>query len=771
MARHVASGPAAETPARPDRGDSPDSSNTLVWLRAVIALAVVLPAIMFVAAAGYLRHQALAEAQTRLNSSVRIASEHVLKVLETNVVLLNRVADALGNEPDLQLSARELLLHTQLQRMANSLPQLQGIFVIGADGRLIVTNRAYPAPRQLDFSDRAWFVHHRGGGAQPYFSDVLTSRTTGEPFFDMSLRRSRADGTFAGTLSASMAPAYFSRVYGELAGQDTALNIALLRSDGAVLARWPQPPSASDRPGSEPVRISLPEPYASDAANPATPTRLPDGREGLRAQRSLKPYPLTLTAWTDLPAVLSGWYRQLMLLAALTFPTALGLAYITRVAMQRTQRALQFSRELVEQTTTRKRLEESLLQAQKLEAMGRLTGGVAHDFNNLLMTISNNLYLLKRLTPEAADSSQLAAIDRAVVAGSTLTRQLLSFSRRQVLVAERVDLAQRLPLMIDMLKPTLGSAVRIEVAVDAGLPAIEVDAAELELALLNLALNARDAMPKGGCLRISAAAWRAEDGPHIGRESAPRPAAARQAPRGGMSKVAESYLLMSVCVAVTDTGAGIPPAMLERVFEPFFTTKPVGQGTGLGLAQVYGFCQRASGAAYIESRPGAGTTVRLCFPAARSSEAPPAAATADNHDPLVGIRVLLAEDNPGVAGATAEVLGAMGCSVEHVDSADAALARIASAADRIDVLISDVVMPGALDGIDLATRARALRPALAVIVMSGYSASLERAAGLQLELLPKPCAPPTLAAAILSALDRARMSVTEAGSGVRAAAG
>ncbi len=714
----------------------PAPSNTLAWLRVVMALAVVLPAIMFVIAAGYLRHQALTQAQTRLNSSVRIASEHVLKVFETNVVLLNRVADALGSEPDLQLSARELALHTQLQRMANGLPQLQGIFVVGADGRLIVTNRVYPAPRQLDLSDRAFFIHHRSGGPQPYFSDVLTSRTTGEPFFDMSLRRTRADGSFAGTLSASMTPAYFARVYGELAGQDQALNVALLRADGAVLARWPQKPTASDLPGSQPARMSLPQPDASD---PATPTRLADGSEGLRAHRPLTPYPLTLTASIGLPAVLSGWYRQLLLLAALTFPTALGLATITRVAMQRTRRVMQFSHELMEQTTTRRRLEESLLQAQKLEAMGRLTGGVAHDFNNLLMTISNNLYLLKRLTPAAADSSQLAAIDRAVVVGTKLTRQLLSFSRRQVLVAERVDLAQRLPLIIDMLKPTLGSAVRIEVAVDAGLPAIEVDAAELELALLNLALNARDAMPKGGCLRITAAAWRAQGGPAAVRDG--------------------------VCVAVTDTGSGMAPALQARVFEPFFTTKPVGQGTGLGLAQVYGFCQRAGGAACLESRPGEGTTVRLCFPAARSNLASPAAGPAESHDPLTGIHVLLAEDNPGVAGATAEVLDSMGCSVEHVDSADAALDRVASSTGRIDVLISDVVMPGALDGIDLAMRARALRPSLAVIVMSGYSASLERAAGLQLELLPKPCAPPTLAAAILAALDRVRAPAAEAGGG------
>ncbi len=727
MSPHQAIPPAVEVPKPFENVQRPASSNTLAWLRLVLALAVVLPALMFIAAAAYLRQQALEAAQTRLDSSVRIASEHVLKVFETNLVLLNRVGDALGSDADHQLAARELPLHNQLQRMARGLPQLQGIFVMGADGRLIVSNRVYPAPRQLDFSDRAWFIHHRSDGPQPYFSEVLTSRTTGELFFDMSVRRGRADGTFAGTASVSMAPAYFSGVYGEMTGEDAALNIALLRADGAVLARWPKMPAPSDQPGSEPSRISLP---AAAASHPATPARLPDGREGLRAQRSLAPYPLALTAWIDLPSVLSGWYRQLMLLAALTFPTALGLAWITRVAMQRTRRALQFSRELMEQTIARRRLEESLLQAQKLEAMGRLSGGVAHDFNNLLMTISNNLYLLKRLKPEVADSSQLAAIDRAVVAGSTLTRQLLSFSRRQVLVAERVDLAQRLPPMIDMLKPTVGSAVRIEVAVDGGLPPIEVDAAELELALLNLALNARDAMPKGGRLRVTASASRAEDGLPIGRSV--------------------------VCVAVSDTGTGIAAGLLDRVFEPFFTTKPVGQGTGLGLAQVYGFCQRAGGVASVESRPGEGTTVRLCFPAARGNVAAAAAVPAEKPDPLVGIRLLLAEDNPGVAGATAEVLASMGCQVEHVDSAGAALDRIASAAGGIDVLISDVVMPGELDGIDLAIRARALQPSLAVIVMSGYSASLERAAGLQLELLPKPCSPPTLAAAILLALDRAR---------------
>jgi signal transduction histidine kinase len=219
------------------------------------------------------------------------------------------------------------------------------------------------------------------------------------------------------------------------------------------------------------------------------------------------------------------------------------------------------------ESENRDRAERALRRAQKLEAMGQLTGGVAHDFNNLLMVMGNNVHLLRRLRPELADDARLAAIARAVGSGEKLTRQLVAFSRRQALRPQVLRLQDVLPALVDLIKPAVGSRVQVATSVAPDAAAVELDPAEL-------ALNARDAMPGGGQLTITA---------RDATDSKGRP---------------------EVVLSVSDTGQGIPPELQERVFEPFFTTKPVGEGTGLGLSQVYGMCTQAGGTARIESRPG-----------------------------------------------------------------------------------------------------------------------------------------------------------------------
>lgn len=359
---------------------------------------------------------------------------------------------------------------------------------------------------------------------------------------------------------------------------------------------------------------------------------------------------------------------------------------------------------------------QAVLQNQRLEALGQLTGGVAHDFNNLLMVVGNYTHLLRARRPELAGTQEVAGIERAVATGAKLTRQLLAFARRQPVRPEAVQLQARLPEIASLLKASLGSRVQLacEVAPDT-LPVL-VDPAEFELALINLAVNARDAMPEGGTLRLSA--------------------------RNGEAGM--------VCLEVADTGKGIPADILPRVFEPFFTTKPVGHGTGLGLSQVYGLARQAGGEARIESDEGRGTRVTLLLPSLRTAELPTAGAREEAPAPArVEHALLLVEDNGELATVTEQVLQAAGFQVTRADSGDAARALLA-AGSVFDIVLSDIRMPGGMDGIALARWLREQHPALPVVLMTGYSTELAQARALGLQVLPKPSPP----AALLEALVR-----------------
>ncbi|MBI2772237.1 MAG: response regulator [Burkholderiales bacterium] len=358
--------------------------------------------------------------------------------------------------------------------------------------------------------------------------------------------------------------------------------------------------------------------------------------------------------------------------------------------------------------------------------MGRLTGGVAHDFNNALMVISNNAYLLQRNVTEGG-KRQLASISRAVESATKLTRQLLAFSRRQALVPETFRLQDALPAARELIVPVLGSQVALDIEVAPDTRAITVDMAELELALLNLAINARDAMPSGGAFTIMA--------------------------RNATGELPAPLKGDAVVVEAGDTGGGIPEEVIGKVFEPFFTTKPVGHGTGLGLSQVYGLCERAGGAATITSVPGNGTRVSLFFPATEAAAAP---GPADRRavDRQLGKRVLLVEDNDEVAGSLLALLEALGCTVTRVDRAAAGREWLAAHADLPDLVLTDVVMPGDMDGVGLAQFIRQTLPSLPVLLMTGYAEHMEAIGKLDFEVLPKPCSAQILSAAITRVTDK-----------------
>jgi PAS domain S-box-containing protein len=387
-----------------------------------------------------------------------------------------------------------------------------------------------------------------------------------------------------------------------------------------------------------------------------------------------------------------------------------------------------------------KSIQEQLASAQKMEAVGQLSGGIAHDFNNLLMIVIGNLETAqsqaRKLHDHSSLSRALANAMRGAQRAAALTSRLLAFSRRQALDPKPIDLNKYLASTTEFLQRSLGETVQIEAAGSAGLWMIEVDPNQLESALVNLAINARDAMPKGGKITIEAAnVYADEDYARLNPELMPG---------------------QYVAICVSDNGHGMAPDVLSRVFEPFFTTKEAGHGTGLGLSQVYGFVKQSGGHIKIYSEPGDGTTVKIYLPRLMRQVEDEVDAAQDIVGSEDGETILVVEDDNDLRSYLAEVL--RGLRYQVITCPDAAAAKVCLSAGerRIDLMLTDIVMPG-LTGRQLADEALALRPGLKVVYMTGYSRNAVVHQGRLdpgVDLLQKPISQADLANRIRQALDR-----------------
>ena len=381
------------------------------------------------------------------------------------------------------------------------------------------------------------------------------------------------------------------------------------------------------------------------------------------------------------------------------------------------------TRDITDRVLAEQQLEEAraaLFQSQKLQALGALTGGVAHDFNNLLTVIRGSAELLQREgLPEGKRRRYLEAIIDTADRASILTSQLLAFGRRQSLSPEVIDLNIRLDALAEVLSRTLGSTIEVVLKLAPTLWLVEVDPTHLETAILNAAINARDAMPDGGRITISTANCPDE--------------------KGDM-----------VCVAITDTGGGMPKDVIDRAFEPFFTTKPVGKGTGLGLSQIHGFAAQTGGRAEIESVEGQGTTIRLVLPrTTKAMSSAPADGLATQIPP--GIKVLVVEDNDQVREFADHLLVELNCRVTSAVDAKEAIAALEQG--EFDLLFSDVVMPE-MSGLDLARIVRERYPDLPVLLATGYSEEISEDAASEFEVVRKPYGSEALASKISAAIGR-----------------
>jgi two-component system, NtrC family, sensor kinase len=675
-------------------------------LKLMMVASIVLPAVLFAFAAWESYRNFEAVSNERIDRSLDILHEHALKVLQTIERSFAEIEEILRGMSDDDIRLNEGSLHERLFRVVSALPQLQGIAIIDRNGRPLVSANTFPVSAKTNYLDRDFFKVQINSDVGTYVSSIYEPHGTGMDTYSFALshRRVADDGKFAGVVSIDVSPSYFEDFYTRMSASEGSY-FGMARVEGDFLARYPVPQNRYLKLDEHSIfRQRIKDGLSRTIYDADSQIDRIDRRIGYR---KLSGFPLYVLAGVEKSAIIGEWLGYLRSHLIFGVPATTFLFAGLWLALRRTKR-------LYDEADRREAAESALRQSQRLEAIGQLTGGVAHDFNNLLMIISGSM---QRLRGELSDPKHTRLLDMIATAtqrGESLTRQLLAYSRQQTLSPQVVDLSQRLPQLRDLLMRSLGSAIDIKVDVPDAPCAVRVDPSEFELAILNLAVNAKDAMPNGGTLAIRV-----------------KPVVLK----GEVS--AEGLSGEFVALRLADTGHGIPADLVPRVFEPFFTTKEVGKGTGLGLSQVYGFAKQSGGTATITSAEGRGTAITLYLP--RSHEAPdmPTPQSPAETPAKPAGTVLLVEDNDDVAEVGAGYLRQLGYRVRSVPHAQAALAALRLDGD-VDLIFSDILMPGGMNGLELAHEINERFPTIPVLLTTGYSARAQDAVRQGMVVLQKP---------------------------------
>jgi two-component system NtrC family sensor kinase len=670
-------------------------------LHGILVASVALPAALFVYASwlGYQNNQGVADRQ--IDRTRDVLTEHALKVFETVERSIAEVNEVVRDMSDERITANEENLHRRFERLADSSEQIKSVWVFDKHGHALVNSLVYPAPT-IDFSDRDYFKVHVDRDIGIYVGEVLRPRPPygGAPFFGVSRRRSSPDGSFNGVIQASILPEYFSGFYARI-GRETGSYASLIRDDGLILARYPSHDITALLPNGELLKAIRANPEGALLL-----TSKLDNVERKVAYRKVSGFPVFVVAGLETPAIRAQWLSQMSNHLIFGLPATAALIAIVLLALKRTRR-------FYEEATRRQVAENALKQSQRLEALGQLTGGVAHDFNNLLMVVGGSAQKLKRRHHDPADVRSLDMIESAVRKGSNLTRQLLSFARRQSLSPKVIDLVECVEKFREVLRQSVSADIEIEIRAPQQKVPVKIDPDEFEIALLNLTLNARDAMPDGGRITISITTARLDED---------------AGPNGLTGEFA--------VIALSDTGSGIADDIRDRIFEPFFTTKKVDRGTGLGLSQVYGFAQQSQGAITVTSKLDTGTTFELFLPCCDEALQVEGRAVDDAPVHAKPATVLLVEDHPDVAAVGSDYVEQCGFKVVCATSAEVAVDILNQRSD-IDLVFSDIVMPG-MSGLELGRLIREHHPETPVVLASGYSDRAAMAVEEGFTLLQKP---------------------------------
>ncbi|MDT4739917.1 hybrid sensor histidine kinase/response regulator [Bradyrhizobium sp. WYCCWR 12699] len=661
----------------------------LRWLWISLAASVIAPALVFAYAAYAAYQDAFELADERIERSLEVSAEQALRVFRSINVTLDSIDQITRGKTDSTIKDSGAELSERLKQFAHTFPDISSIWVLDRNGDALLSSLFFPVPPAFNAPERSHLKAELAQSEEAYIGRVVGISLTGAILFPVSKRRHDSSGTFNGYTLISVLPSAFENLYATLRGKSSA-SFALIRDDGAVLARHP----IAARPG---IVLDPSSGFGQLIKNNPEGGRYTtvsnvDGLERRFAVRKLAGLPVYVSSSMETSEIRSAWLRQVGGYLAIGAP-ALALVCFFIVLTARSTAAFYAEAE------RRETLEQEMRRSQRIEAVGQLTGGIAHDFNNLLTIIIGNLQMASRRVTDEKPKALIENAQKGALKAAELTKRLLAFSRKQALDPRPVDLNRLVQNLTDMLARTLGETISIETNLAPDLWEAQADLTELESAVLNLALNARDAMPNGGTLILETSNASLDE----------------QFSASSDQLNAPQY----VSISVKDTGIGMAPEVADKAFEPFFTTKPPGTGTGLGLSQVYGFVKQSDGDVRINSTPGAGTTVTIYLPRRKDASEPERKEQAIGGVPRGdGERVLVTEDDEGVRQFVTDTLVELGYEVMQAQDGSAALNVLATS--QVDLLLTDVVMPG-INGRALAVEAQRRRPGLKVLYMTGYS--------------------------------------------------
>lgn len=622
--------------------------------------------------------------------SLDIAAGHAQAVFQSIDITLNSVEQITRGRSSETMRLEESDLNQRLKEMRAAIPDIESIWLFDAAGRPIVSSLLIPVPPDVDVSAREFFISQRDVGAQLFIGGVFAPQATSRNIFPVSKRRIDNTGNFSGVAEVSIQPSAFENFFAGIAS-GTRASLALILADGSVLSRYPAPTSVG-------IKLDSASGFATLIARSPQGGRYTaisgiDRIERRFSARKLTGFPVYVTASLATEDIRHGWLLFMASHLVFGVPATALLIVLVLIAMRRTEA-------FYAEVERREVLEANLRQSQKMDAVGQLTGGVAHDFNNLLTVIMGNLQMALKQEHDTKLQRRLLNAMAGAERAAALTKRLLSFSRNQPLDPRPVDANRLIAGLSELLNRTLGEKVSIETVASAGLWQTEVDTPELESSIINLAINARDAMPDGGKVTIET----------------------------GNAFLDEHYCKafedlkpgQYVMISVTDTGSGMPKEIVEKATEPFFTTKPAGQGTGLGLSQVYGFVKQSGGHLRIYSEPGEGTTVTIYLPRCLANVAELTPSNVEQRPQEgSGETILVVEDDADVRDYVVEALSGVGYRV--LQAVDAAAALVVLAANpQIQLMLTDVVMPG-MNGRALADAVGRSYPGVKTLFMTGYS--------------------------------------------------
>ena len=674
--------------------------------RLLLGLALTVPLLV---AATYLWNQrgnAVRDAERTAARSVVALEQHAANMLDVHTIILRQLDGLTKDRSGVQIQ-QDARMQQTVMSLANGFPQVSVIGLTDADGRVWLSS-VPGAAAVASVADRDFFLEQKQTpGRGLYISEAFTGRLNGTRQFSVSLPRSSASGAFEGVVFATVPLKYLTGFW-EQVTPSTGHLIPLVRSDGSVLARYPK---ADAPPRMDPQGGFMTQLRRSPRGQFTAVSRV-DGVERIQAYSQVRDYPLFIGFAIETDYVLRDWRRESLavITGAMLLALTLAMLWLAIVRQSRQQQLVARHWELIAndldvEVRRRKEAEEGLRQSQKMEAVGQLAGGIAHDFNNLLAALVGNVQLMRRRLDQGAFhdlTRYVGAVESITGKASALTQRLLALSRRQTLAPAPLDVRQRIEAMHELLSHTVGPSIHVRTVLSAEPCRTVCDPGELDNLLLNLSINARDAMPEGGDLTILAGPVSLD----TSQSTALRlPSHARY-----------------VVVRVKDSGTGMTPETLQRAFEPFFTTKVTGQGTGLGLSMVHAFVTQAYGAVQIESTVGTGTEVAIYLPA-YTGEMPAAtdAPAAQNEGASrSGICVLLVEDEAAVREPLAELLSELGYRV--LLAGDGARGHeILSSDETLDLLVTDIGLPGRMNGRQLAIAGRKIRPTLKILFITGYA--------------------------------------------------